>query len=845
VRPDVVVYHAPFTADLPIGLTVQSLMNALAHPIGALAGGGERAAALECAAALVRAMEDLLLAPGDLGARERASRGASSAGLIIEGGKPGVHHALAHLLGGGLGLPHAGLHSVLLPQSLAHLRAQQPALVDELERAVMRRDLEAHLHDLLTRALAPTSLEGLGADPAALRALLATRPELPAEVALDALVGLRPSGRAGRLALGSAPPALLAGPPPARARRVVLALHGRGAEAGGMVRRISEITGRDPEIAVVGLRSAGGTRWYGTRYGNPGAATDPEVVRALGEVDAAIQTLTGPEHQVDRGALILAGFSQGACLALTHAAQHGRGLAAVIAPCGARIAPPAEWAPATATLAGLPVLLGAGDADPWIDAAHLSATAAWFRAAGAAVEVVGSSGDRHDIMARQRLRARALISGRPAPAGPTGFGNTLASEALPGALPPRQNTPRRAPHGLYAEQLSGTGFTAARADNQRTWLYRVRPSPQRRAFVPLAHPHMCSDFTARTPEINLAGWAPRRAPGAPADFIDGLATLGGAGSPALRRGYAVHTYACNRDMERRAFTSADGDLVVIPELGALTLLTELGPLEVAPGRIAVIPRGIVFSVHLHGGFARGTLAESFGRHFRLPERGVVGANGLADARHFRAPAAWHEDRLTPDFRVVAKLGGALHQASQDHSPFDVVAWHGTYFPSVYDLDDFSPVAGVRFDHADPSVYTVLSAPLDEPGAHTLDLIVFAPRWDVTEGTFRPPFFHRNVVSELNGIVRESAPPGTPWQPGTHFLTPSLTAHGVSGRTVERVRALADADADRPQRLGGPASLWFQLESALPMCLTPWAEAHRLPDWPATWGSHASFFDPEA
>src|SRR5690606_38496889 len=314
----------------------------------------------------------------------------------------------------------------------------------------------------------------------------------------------------------------------------------------------------------------------------------------------------------------------------------------------------------------------------------------------------------------------------------------------------------------------------------------------------------------------------------------------GAGSASLRRGYAFHLYAANRSMESRAMYNADGDFVILPEHGALTLATELGPLAVAPGQIAVIPRGIAFSVLLDGSHARGYVAEAFGRHFRLPDRGPIGANGLADARHFRAPAAWFEDRLAPDTRIVAKLGGQLHEASQDHSPFDVVAWHGNYAPWVYDLDMFSPVGNTRFDHGDPSVHTVVSAPLDEQGAHTLDLVVFPPRWDPTTNTFRPPFFHRNPTAEINGILREEIHPGSPFQPGCVFITPSLTAHGVSGRAVERTRTVDAAAADKPIQLG-VTGLWFQLESALSPVLTPWAAAHRLPDWAATWGSHRSYF----
>jgi homogentisate 1,2-dioxygenase len=851
VRPDLVLYDPTLSATLPAGITVQSLMNALAHIVSVLStgslprdghGDGARAQALDTAGVLVRVMEDLLLAPGDLAARELALEAAAAAGVTYDRGKSGAQHQLAHRLGGALGLDHAALHAVLLPQFLAHLRERDAALVTELEAAIGVRDLETHLHDLLVRAGVPTSLDGLGAEPAAVKMALGTRPELPAAIALDAQHGLRPTGKAGRLRLGPGPLALLAGPRPERARRVVLTLHGRGAEAGGIVRRLREIVGHDPEVAVIGLRTEG-NRWYTMRYGDPGASADAEVAQALAQVAAALAELSGPLG-VPPERTVLAGFSQGGCVALEHLARTGGPLAAVIAPCAGRIGPPEEWSSAVPDgLAALPILLGAGATDPWVSGPHLETTAAWFRAAGAAVEVIGSPGDRHDISTRQRLRARELIRGAPAAPGPTGFGNHLASEALPGALPARQNSPRRAPFGLYPEQLSGTGFTARRAENLRTWVYRIRPSSQRRAFAPLKHPRFAPAFEGRPPEINLVGFAPLPVPTGAADFVDGLVTLGGAGSAASRRGYAVHVYSADRDMERRAFYDADGDLLLIPESGALTLMTELGPLAAAPGQIAILPRGLLFSVHLHGPLARGYLAETYGRHLQLPERGPVGANSLVDPRHFHAPAAWYEDKLAPEFRITAKLGGRLHDASQDHSPYDVVAWHGSYLPWVYDLADFSPVANVRFDHIDPSVYTVISSPLDEPGTSTLDLIAFLPRWDVTEGTFRPPFFHRNVTTEVNGIVRENPPPGSRFQPGCVFVTPAMTAHGASGRAVERARAQHDVDADRPVPPGD--AIWFQLESTLPFSLTPWADEARVPDWPATWGSHRSYFDPNA
>jgi homogentisate 1,2-dioxygenase len=844
VRPDLVLYDPTLTATLPIAVTVQSLMNALAHPASTLStgslSGDDRSAALAAAAAVVRAIEDLLLAPADLTLREEALRAAAAAAVALDRGKPGVQHAAAHSLGGALGLDHAALHSVLLPQFVAHVRERDARLVDELEGAIGCGPLEAHLHDLLTRAGAPTALDALGVDAAAAQRVIDARSDLPAAMIRDAQSGLRPT-RA-RIELGPPPLALLSGPPLERARRAVLALHGRGAEAGGIVRRYSEIAGQDPDVAVIGLRAASGAnRWYGVRYGEPGASADPEVTTALARVDAALAALS---RTVPRGATTLAGFSQGACLALEYAARSGAGLAAVVAPCGARIGLPSEWAESAERardggLAGLSVLLGAGAKDQWVDMERIDATAAWFREAGAVVDVLSNPGERHDISPRQRLRARELIRGVRADTGRGGLASTLESEAVAGALPRHQNSPRRPPLGLYAEQINGTAFTAHRAENLRTWCYRIRPASQRRAFEPLPHPRFGAAFSGRPPEVNLTGWAPLPAPEAPTDFIDGLVTVAGAGSPALRRGCAVHLYSANRDMDRRAFYDADGDLLLVPEQGALTVLTELGPLEVAPGQIAVLPRGLVFSVLLAGPLARGYVAEAFGRHFQLPERGPVGANGLADPRHFRAPAAWYEDKLAPDFRIVAKLGGHLQQASQDHSPFDVVAWHGNYFPCRYDLADFSPVGSVRLDHPDPSIYTVLSAPLDEPGANSLDFIVFAPRWDVALGTFRPPYFHRNPVSEVNGIIRETAPPGSPFQPGCCFLTPSLTAHGPGWRAVERARTVDPREADQPVPPGN--SLWFQFETTLPLSLTAWADDNRVAGWSATWGSHRSYF----
>jgi homogentisate 1,2-dioxygenase len=678
------------------------------------------------------------------------------------------------------------------------------------------------IHDLLVRAGAPTSLEALKLDVDAARKLADARPDLPARAILDAQLGLRPSGRGGRVTIGGVE-ALLTGPPPERARRVVVALHGRGAEAGSIVRRAVALAGADPETAILGLHT-GRNRWYGVKAGDPGAGDDPEVRTAIARVSAVLDALP-PGKRVT-----LLGFSQGSCLALEVAARRPAGIAAIVAPAGARIGLPTEWAPATS--APLQVLIGAATQDPFISPARIVATADSFRAAGATVDVIGDPGDRHDIGTRQRLRARELILGEPAPAGPSGFAGALDSEAIPGALPRRQNSPRHTPFGLHAEQISGTGFTAPRAENRRVWLYRVRPPTDRRAPVPLPQGDFGAAFAGRPPLVELAGFAPLAVPTEPRDFLDGLHTLGGAGHPTDRRGWAVHRYAANRDMERRAFVNADGDLLLVPEHGAITAMTELGPLDAAPGQLLVLPAGIAFAILLHGADARGTVAEAYGGPFRLPERGPAGANGLADPRHFRAPAAWFEDRLQPGYELVSKLGGRLHAASQDYSPFDVAAWHGNHVPFVYDLADFSPLGSVLHDHPDPSIYCVLSAP-------GLDFILFPSRWEVAQHTFRPPFFHRNVITEVNGVIRTHAPTSSPFQPGAIYVTPSLTPHGPSAALVDHILTQSEEEADRPEP--PRAGLWFQLEGALPMSLTPWGEGSRLASWPATWGSHRSRF----
>jgi homogentisate 1,2-dioxygenase len=334
----------------------------------------------------------------------------------------------------------------------------------------------------------------------------------------------------------------------------------------------------------------------------------------------------------------------------------------------------------------------------------------------------------------------------------SGFGNELATEALAGALPVGQNSPQKAPLGLYAEQISGTSFTTPRGESRRSWLYRIRPTAGHPAYKRCGDGLLRSGpFTEIETPPNRFRWDPLPLPEAPTDFVEGLITMAGNGDPAQGSGVAIHLYFASRSMTDRVFCNADGELLIVPQQGCLRLVTELGVLDVVPGEIAVLPRGVRFRVELLDGAARGYVAENHGALLRLPELGPIGANGLANPRDFLAPAAWFEDRDGP-VEVVQKFLGHLWAVELDHSPLDVVAWHGNYVPYKYDLARFNAMGTVSFDHPDPSILTVLTAPSERTGTANLDFVIFPPRWVVAEHSFRPPWFHRNVMNEFMGLI---------------------------------------------------------------------------------------------
>ncbi len=422
----------------------------------------------------------------------------------------------------------------------------------------------------------------------------------------------------------------------------------------------------------------------------------------------------------------------------------------------------------------------------------------------------------------------------------SGFGNEFATEALPGALPVGRNSPQRPPYGLYAEQISGTAFTAPRAHNRRSWLYRIRPAVVHEPFRPLESGRLTSRFDDVPAPPTQLRWNPPPMPDAPTDFIAGLTTMGGNGGPQAQTGCGIHLYAANRSMEGRFFYDADGELLIVPQQGRLRLYTELGVLEVEPQEIALIPRGIRFRVELLDGTARGYVCENFGAPFRLPDLGPIGSNGLANPRDFLTPDAWYED-VDGDFELVAKFDGALWTARIDHSPLDVVAWHGNHAPCKYDLRRFNTIGSISFDHPDPSIFLVLQSPSDTPGVDSIDFVIFPPRWLVQEDTFRPPWFHRNIASEFMGLIHgvyDAKEEG--FLPGGASLHNCMSGHGPDAETFAKATS---ADTTQPQRVADTMAFMVETRAVIRPTRHALETAELQHDYYRCWQGLAKRFDP--
>lgn len=425
----------------------------------------------------------------------------------------------------------------------------------------------------------------------------------------------------------------------------------------------------------------------------------------------------------------------------------------------------------------------------------------------------------------------------------SGFANHFESEALPGALPVGRNSPQRCPYGLYAEQFSATAFTAPRADNRRSWLYRIRPAAMHAPFEPCDDGgRLVSDFSALATPPDPLRWNPLPLPAAatPVDFIDGLVTWAGQGDAGVQAGAAIHLYAANRSMQGRSFYDADGELLVVPQHGRHRFVTELGVLEVEPQEIVVLPRGLRFRVELPDGAGRGYVCENFGAPLRLPDLGPIGSNGLAHARDFLAPVAAYEDIDGPH-QLVAKFMGRLWSAAMDHSPLDVVAWHGNCAPYKYDLRRFNAIGSISHDHPDPSIFLVLHAASDTPGTSAIDFVVFPPRILAMQDTFRPPWFHRNVASEFMGLIHgvyDAKAEG--FLPGGASLHNCMTGHGPDAETFEKA---SRADLSQPDVIRDTMAFMFEARHVWRPTPRALASPLRQADYARCWQGLRRHFDP--
>lgn len=422
----------------------------------------------------------------------------------------------------------------------------------------------------------------------------------------------------------------------------------------------------------------------------------------------------------------------------------------------------------------------------------------------------------------------------------TGFANHFASEALPGALPEGRNSPQRCAYGLYAEQTSGTAFTAPRAENRRVWTYRIRPAAIHGEFAPYAHPSFHNDWQSGPVPPDQMRWSPLPMPSPETDFIDGLFSMGGNGGPAAGSGIGIHLYAANADMRERFFYSADSEWLIVPQQGRLRIATELGVLQVEPQEIAVIPRGIRFQVSLPDGAARGYVCENFGALLRLPDLGPIGSNGLANPRDFLTPVAAYVDQ-EGDFDLLCKFQGHLWRSPIGHSPLDVVAWHGNYAPYKYDLRRFNTIGSISYDHPDPSIFLVLNSPSDTAGVGNLDFVIFPPRWLVAQDTFRPPWFHRNVASEFMGLVHgEYDAKADGFLPGGCSLHNTMSGHGPDAATFEKA---SSSDLSKADVLTDTMAFMFECRATIRPTLQAVHATHRQSGYTACWSGLRKHFDP--
>ena len=436
------------------------------------------------------------------------------------------------------------------------------------------------------------------------------------------------------------------------------------------------------------------------------------------------------------------------------------------------------------------------------------------------------------------LRQSGLVAGYM-----SGFGNSFETEALAGALPVGRNSPQKVNYGLYAEQLSGSPFTAPHESNQRSWLYRIRPTVKHSSRYRKIDKGFIRTAPAAREESDLPigqlRWGPIPIPDENLTFVSGLRTITTAGDAETRAGMAAHVLLVTASMRNEYVFNADGEFLIVAQQGKLRLRTEFGVIEIEPGEICVIQRGMIFKVEPVDGPARAYVCENYGGAFTLPYRGPIGANCLANARDFLTPVAAYEDKEEPSTLFV-KWGGELYATEISQSPLDVVAWHGNYAPYKYDLRRFSPVGALLFDHPDPSIYSVMTAPSETPGTANVDLIIFPERWQVAENTFRPPWYHRNLMSEFMGLiygVYDAKPEG--FVPGGISLHNAMLPHGPDEQAFEH----ASNSEIKPVKLTN--TMAFMFETRFPQRVTKYAAGLKelQPDYVDCWQGLRKHFNP--
>ena len=272
-------------------------------------------------------------------------------------------------------------------------------------------------------------------------------------------------------------------------------------------------------------------------------------------------------------------------------------------------------------------------------------------------------------------------------------------------------------------------------------------------------------------------------------FLQGLFSFCGSGSAEEKKGISIMGYSFNKDMGDNFFYSIDGDWLFVPQRGNLHLDTEMGKLLVKIGEFAVIPAGVKFRVMIPGNEDiqhQGWICEIYGTHLHLPELGPLGANGLANPQDFKIPVADFSNEKG-EYRIFAKFLGKFFVAESENSPLDIVAWRGNYYPFKYDFRNYNTMNSVSFDHPDPSIFTVLSAMSSTPGVAILDLVVFKQRFMVAENTFRPPYYHRNIMTEFMGNIygEYDAKPSGGFEPGCSSLHSPMTPHGPESSVFEK------------------------------------------------------------